>query len=590
MKQSRLSLRSLYRLQGPEGEVLKGVKRIQTAIVAYTAPLLGVAGLGVVWLLVEQDVHALRYGIATGTIVSVFLLLAPLFAVVTRNIPMIGMFLVVSVWISLSVGAFESNGIQSGQIPLLAQLPIWATFFMGRRGAILTLAMVLLSLTVMLVIGPTAILNGGHSEPRLVLADALMAITAASIVLVVVYIQEYLLADLDRQKIEIEKSSVAKSEFLSSMSHELRTPMNAILGFAQLLEFDPKEPLSGRQKTSVDSILKGGSHLLELIDKVLELNKIEAGKLSLSFDHVSARVIIDECLDLVSPRAEKEGVEIFDRTTGHDLPLLWTDSTRLTQVLLNLLSNAVKYNRMGGTVTVKSEEMPGPMLRISVIDTGNGIPAAKQGDLFKPFERLGREAGTVEGTGIGLTITRQIIDLLGGQVEYESIEGEGSTFWIDVPISGKHGEYQKESTAGTSVNLGAKRKKADGPGRTILYIEDNADNTLLMEAVIGRFADARLLSAPSAELGIALAVKERPDLILLDINLPGMNGFEALKQLQDTMETKDIVVIAITAAAMPAEVEAGMQAGFRDYVTKPLDIPKFVQIIRKHLESLKSSA
>ncbi len=232
-----------------------------------------------------------------------------------------------------------------------------------------------------------------------------------------------------------EKANQVKSEFLSSMSHELRTPMNAILGFAQMLGFNSRESLTERQKKYVDHILRGGNHLLELIDQVLELNKIEVGKLKLEFDNESTREVIDESLNMVKPWAVSEGIEIIDLTAEQDLPVLWTDSTRLMQVLLNLLSNAIKYNRPEGSVTLSCDRISDRLLRINVRDTGIGIPLDKQEVLFKPFERLGREAGKIEGTGIGLTITRQIVDLLGGQVGFESEENTGSLFWVDIPLS-----------------------------------------------------------------------------------------------------------------------------------------------------------
>jgi len=261
--------------------------------------------------------------------------------------------------------------------------------------------------------------------------------SAASLVL---YMNAWRAEQRSRQAaIELKTASEAKSNFLSSMSHELRTPLNAILGFAQLLEYDPKEPLSDRQTSSVESILRGGHHLLELINQVLELSKIEAGKISLNFGWVPARSVIDESLHLIESQALENEIEILDHTTGN-LPVLWTDSTRLTQVLINLLSNAIKYNVRGGKVTLTCQEIPPYMFRIKVIDTGQGIPAKKQEDLFKPFERLGREAGNIEGTGIGLTITRQIIDLLNGQVGFESELGKGSTFWVDIPMNSQTNE------------------------------------------------------------------------------------------------------------------------------------------------------
>ena len=370
------------------------------------------------------------------------------------------------------------------------------------------------------------------------------------------------------------------------MSHELRTPLNAILGFAQLLQYNSREPLSKSQESSVDNILKGGKYLLELIEQVLELSKIEAGKLSLNFDHIPAQVIIDESLKLIQMRADKEGIEVIDRTVGDVLPLVWVDGTRMVQVLLNLLSNAVKYNRANGTVTLSCLELAEQMLRISVTDTGPGIPVEKQDDLFKPFERLGREAGQIEGTGIGLTITRQIIELLGGRVGFESVYGKGSTFWVDVPISGNQEDVKKKPKAAGMADPITDRKVDDGPVRTVLYVEDNPQNMWLMENMIGRIANTKLLTAYNAELGLDLAISKTPDLILMDINLPGMNGLEALKQLQKITETKDIPVIAITAAAMHEEVEAGLKAGFKDYITKPINVPEFIRTIEKILDSI----
>lgn len=230
-----------------------------------------------------------------------------------------------------------------------------------------------------------------------------------------------------------EAANEAKSSFLSSMSHELRTPMNAILGFAQMMKYTPKESLSEQQSESIDNILKAGGYLMELINQVLELSKIETGKITLDIGNVSARNVLDDCLIIVAGRAEREGITIEDRFDGENLPLLRTDGTRLTQVLLNLLSNAVKYNRPGGSVILSCEQAPGNMMRIIVADTGNGIPPEKQDDLFKPFDRLGREARNIEGTGVGLTIAKQVIELLGGAIGFESVENEGSTFWIDVP-------------------------------------------------------------------------------------------------------------------------------------------------------------
>lgn len=241
--------------------------------------------------------------------------------------------------------------------------------------------------------------------------------------------------DLIQAKEKADESNRAKSRFLSTVSHELRTPMNAILGFAQILGINSSEPLSENQKSYIDHILKSGNHMMELIDDVLELNKIEEGKLSIHFDQIAVDKIIDDSVQLIRVLAQEKGVEILNKIASDDPPMLWTDGTRLTQVLLNLLSNAVKYNRHGGTVTISFEEISERMLRINVADTGIGIPEDKQQYLFEPFERLGRESGEIEGTGMGLAVTQRLIKLLNGNVGYQSNENKGSTFWIDVPIN-----------------------------------------------------------------------------------------------------------------------------------------------------------
>lgn len=249
-------------------------------------------------------------------------------------------------------------------------------------------------------------------------------------------VEEKIASDIARQK--AEAANRAKSLFLSTMSHELRTPMNAILGFAQVLETNPSEPLTEGQKSHVEHIIKAGNNLLELITQVLKLNEIDTGGLFLDIDHIPGLDIIEGGINLIQRRADQEGIDILNQTADNNLPRLWTDREQLTQVLFNLLSNAVKYNHRGGTVTLTCQKAPDQMLRISVEDTGSGIPIEKQSSLFKPFERLGREAGEIEGAGIGLILTKQTIELLGGRIGFESDEGKGSTFWVEVPLSSKH--------------------------------------------------------------------------------------------------------------------------------------------------------
>ena len=362
--------------------------------------------------------------------------------------------------------------------------------------------------------------------------------------------------------------------------------MNAVLGFAEMLHINSSEPLSDKQKSFVDHILKGGRHLMTLIDDLLELGKIEAGKLSINFDQVVLDEIIDESLELIQSRAKQEGIEILNQIPRGELPILWTDGTRLTQVLLNLLSNAVKYNRKGGTVTLSCEERPNQMLRINIADTGMGIPEKKQHDLYKSFARLGREAGAIEGTGIGLTITRHLVKLLGGEIGYYSEVGKGSTFWIDVPVSHDQSTAKMKQKSSDKTARKVEPKANHEATRNILYIEDNMENIQLMDGIIDLLDNTKLVAAHNAELGLDLAISIIPDLILMDINLPGMNGLEALKRLQDNTETKHIPVIAITAAVTSRDIEKGMKAGFEDYITKPFKVGTCIRIIEETLENI----
>ena len=386
---------------------------------------------------------------------------------------------------------------------------------------------------------------------------------------------------------EAVMSNNHKSAFISSMNHELRTPMNAVLGFAQMLEINQQEPLSESQQTAVEHILRNGNHLLELIDQMMDLNKIEAGTLPLNMEQIPARDVFDETLYLIRARANHDEIDIIDDTLGKKLPLLWTDSTRLIQVLLNLMSNAVKYNRKGGYVKLSCEKQANDMLRIKVTDNGLGIRSELQDRLFTPFERLGHELGQIDGTGIGLSISRQIVEMLEGEIGFESEYDVGSCFWVDIPLSDDETILEDDTPVDRSKN-----KADDDPNRvrTLLYIEDNPDNLNLMEAIIGQFRHLRLLSAPNALVGYDLATSKRPDLILMDINLPGMNGLQALKRLRDTPETRDIPVIAVTSNSQPGDIAAGLKAGFTAYLTKPIKVSDLMRTIEKTLARLDGEA
>lgn len=375
-----------------------------------------------------------------------------------------------------------------------------------------------------------------------------------------------------------ERANNAKSEFLSSMSHELRTPLHAVLGFSQMLQLNADEPLSNFQKNCVDHISTGGNHLLGLIDQVLELARIEAGELSLHLEEVSLRDVCGECLELLDKSAEDHEISV-----SLDVDSSWrimADHIRLKQVLLNLLTNAVKYSQTKGNIKVAAELVGGDLLRVSVADDGPGISSDKQSGLFEPFNRLGQEAGEVEGTGIGLTITKQLVEAMGGEIGYDSQVGSGSTFWVEFSVEDQ-AEIGQITTADGSKDTTV--QVSETAEATMLYIENTPANLHLMRAIVEKTSGLSLISAHNAEIGLAMAVKQRPDLILMDINLPGMDGVAAMRELHAKAETRDIPVIAISASAMKRDIDRTMAAGFRAYVTKPFNVPELVNLIEKEL-------
>ncbi|NQV55292.1 MAG: response regulator, partial [Rhodospirillales bacterium] len=367
----------------------------------------------------------------------------------------------------------------------------------------------------------------------------------------------------------------------SSMSHELRTPLNAIIGFSQLLENNPNEPLSEVQREHTRHVIDAGHHLLGLINDVLELSKIETGNIELSLKNIEVQEVLGAGLEMVKGQAMEKSINIVGDFADRSFPQLRTDRSRLLQVLLNLLTNAIKYNRGGGTVTVDVDDAGEEFLRITVTDTGLGIPANKQARLFEPFDRLGRESGEIEGTGIGLTITKQIMETLGGAVGFKSEVGVGSTFWIDLPLAdGTESPLEEDSSEAEEISL----QLRDSRSGIILCVEDNPANLALIKMVVERISDATLMPVNNAEASIRLASDVLPDVILMDINLPGMDGIEALAQLRAADRTKDIPVIAITAEAMPEEIKRLKKAGFDDYFTKPIDVQRVLKCINSYLE------
>lgn len=382
---------------------------------------------------------------------------------------------------------------------------------------------------------------------------------------------------LRRSEEKTNAASRAKSEFLANMSHELRTPMNAILGFAQILKTEPKAPLSANQEKFVNQILKAGEHLLTLINQVLDLSRIEAGKLSMSIESIGIRDLVHECFPLIQNLANRRGITVAAADDAAMSLHVIADRFRLKQVLLNVLSNAVKYNREGGRVSLQCVLTPNGRVRIAVTDTGHGIAQDKQSGLFEPFNRLGAEASEVEGTGIGLALSRQLVEMMQGEIGFESVWGKGSTFWIELPVGNG-----AASEGPSSVGAGSEKIRLPGQ-RTLLYIEDNPANVMLMEVVADRVTKTPLLTAHNAELGIELAAMEHPDLIIMDINLPGIDGFEALRRLQGRPETASIPIMALSANAAPRDIQRGLQAGFVRYETKPIDIQKLIATIHEIL-------
>jgi signal transduction histidine kinase/AmiR/NasT family two-component response regulator len=382
-----------------------------------------------------------------------------------------------------------------------------------------------------------------------------------------------------------EKANLAKSDFLSSMSHELRTPLSAILGFAQLIESGSPSPTVS-QRRSVDQILKAGWYLLDLINEILDLAVIESGKLSLSLEPISLAEVLNECRAMIEPQAHKRGISV--RFPWFEVPcFVKADRTRVKQVLINLLTNAIKYNKVGGAVVVDCvENVPG-RTRISVQDNGEGLSTDQLMQLFQPFNRLGQEASLEEGTGIGLVVCKRLIELMGGAIGVESTVGTGSVFWLELNLTD---ERAVAADVVEPVTVPQVKVQANALLRSVLYVEDNPANLMLVEDLMARRSDIRLLSARDGISGIEIARASLPDVILMDINLPGISGIRALRILADDPTTAHIPVVALSANAMPRDIEKGMEAGFYRYLTKPIKVNEFMETLDLTLAFAKTEA
>lgn len=379
---------------------------------------------------------------------------------------------------------------------------------------------------------------------------------------------------LTQARDEANQANLAKSAFLSRMSHELRTPLNAVLGFTQLLGMDPLTP---EQKESTDEVLKAGKHLLDLIDEVLDISRIEAGKLRLSLEPVDAVETVRDCISLLTPLADQEGVAVMlDHSDSSEAPTFVTaDRQRLKQVLLNLISNAIKYNRESGNVRV-SFMVTDERLRIDVADSGYGIPAEQMALLFVPFERLGAEGSGVGGTGLGLALSKPLVEAMGGTLSVSSRPREGSTFSVELELAqveaGSAGEGASRATEGTGPPTIA-------ISRTILYIEDNLSNLRLVERLVAQKPGVSLITAMQGGMGVTLARDHRPDLVLLDLDLPDISGEQVLARLLSDPRTVELPVVVISADASPGQAGRFVEAGARGYLTKPLDVTRFFALI-----------
>ncbi|MBR9903707.1 MAG: GAF domain-containing protein [Gammaproteobacteria bacterium] len=434
------------------------------------------------------------------------------------------------------------------------------------------------------LIGMYAIANSQQPLNQALL-DWLQPFTDTCSLLINLYSQmaerEQVMRDLAAARDQAETASRAKSEFLSSMSHELRTPLNAIIGFSQILANSRREPLGDKQQRQVSQIERSGQHLLSLINEVLDLAKIEAGHMTLSIEPIILANVFNDACSTLEDCAEAAGIQ-FRYTSPNDRWQVNADYTRTKQILLNLLSNAIKYNSPNGSIDIAVAHLV-DHVRVSVTDTGPGIAPERQHELFEPFNRLDAEGGNIEGSGIGLAITRELVERMNGEIGVDSQPGQGATFWFTLPTA------NADATADAppaSHPVHAQPSNAF----TLLYIEDNPANQRLMEDIIEDMGEITLQIAPSAEIGLEIMRHCSPALVLMDVHLPGMNGYQTLEAMRRDPQLQTLPVVALSANAMPGDIRRGLEAGFNAYLTKPLKLDKLETTIAQFIQTASGKA
>jgi CheY-like chemotaxis protein len=385
-----------------------------------------------------------------------------------------------------------------------------------------------------------------------------------------------------RRRIEIaERESKAKSDFLSRMSHELRTPLNAVLGFGQLLAMRDHEP---EARDEIEHILSAGDHLLELINETLDISHIESGRLSLTIERVAVAPVLEDVIGLMAPLSAARGITVTVDCDSVGATVA-ADRQRLKQVLLNLLSNAIKFNRYGGRIDVRGERCQAGRVAIAVTDTGVGIDATDMPRLFSPFERLRTVEGDPDGSGLGLALSKGLMDAMGGTLRAASEPGVGSTFTLELPAAATVPEIAVHARAAALPRIASSDARREGETYTVLYIEDNRSNRDLMEQILATCDDLVLVTADDGTTGVERARDERPDLVLLDLNLPDIDGGEVLDRLRADPSTRSIPVIVVSADVTPAQIDALLARGALDYLTKPLDVERLIAAIDDALAS-----